>query len=129
VLVARLLEAEAARLEASLNGDRRFPPAPASARGARSTHDSGHRSHTYYLTLDLHQRIKAAWWATKERPSLSILVAELMAAEATRLELAHNAGETFPAAPRNARGVDPAASRRQGEFMTSLWAVSRGETS
>jgi len=126
LLVSRLLETESLRLEREHNAGKRFPAAPTSARGRRSEHLSGHRSRTYYLTSDLHDRIKAAWWATQEQPSLSILVAALLEVEAGRLERAHNAGEPFPPAPASARGVDPEAARRQGQFMTNLWAGIRG---
>lgn len=88
---------------------------------------NGYRSHAYYLPTAVHERLKAAWWATKDEPapdgepSLSTKVARLFEEEAERLEQKFNNGQPFPAAPRRARGVNPEASRRQGEFMTDYW--------
>lgn len=94
---------------------------------------NGYRSHAYYLPTALHERLKAAWWATKDEPapdgepSLATKVARLFEEEAERLEQKFNGGEPFPPAPRRARGVDPEASRRQGEFMTGVWSKSRDQ--
>jgi len=96
-----------------------------------STTANGYRSHAYYLHTGLHERIKAAWWATREEeapdgaPSLSTKVAQLLLDEAERLEQKYNQGDPFPPAPKNARGVDPEASKRQGEFMTGVWSGRR----
>jgi hypothetical protein len=125
-MVARIFAAEAERLEAEHNKGKPFPPPPSAARASKSSSSPGHRSHAYYLRSELHERLKAAWWATNSDLTLSLFVAKAMAAEAERLELEHNAGEAFPLAPKGARGVDPAASRRQGQFMTELWAEKRG---
>lgn len=53
---------------------------------------------TYYLPAGLHQRLKAAWWATREMPTLSALVSSLIRDEAARLEDKFNKGSRFPAA-------------------------------
>lgn len=126
-LMGRLLSAECNRLEAELNDGKPFTPAPKKARGSRSTHASGHRSHTYYLNSVLHEEFKAAWWATRTEPSLSMLVAVLMETEARRLEKKFNDGQQFPRAPIAARGVDPAGARRQGDFMANMWSGTRQE--
>ncbi len=93
---------------------------------------SGYRSHAYYLnTQEHHERLKAAWWATREAeaesasPSLNALVARLFEDEAARLEQKYNNGEAFPAAPKNARGVNPTATSRQGRFMSETWSERR----
>lgn len=97
----------------------------------------GYRSHAYYLhTQQHHERLKAAWWGTRHTeqpvdeddlaPSLNALVARLFEAEAARLEAKYNAGEPFPPAPKQARGVDPSATSRQGQTMTDLWSERRG---
>lgn len=98
---------------------------------ASSTTANGYRSHAYYIPTALHERIKAAWWATRGEeapdgsPSLSTKVAQLFADEAARLEAKHNGGELFPQAPKNARGVDPEASKRQSQFMSGIWSGRR----
>lgn len=92
---------------------------------------NGYRSHAYYIPSALHERLKAAWWATRGEdapdgsPSLSAKVAQLFAIEADRLEQKHNGGEPFPPAPKNARGVDPEGSKRQGDFMSGVWSGRR----
>jgi len=98
---------------------------------ASSTTANGYRSHAYYIPAALHERLKAAWWATRGEespdgsPSLSTKVAQLFLDEAERLESKHNVGVPFAPAPKNARGIDPAASRRQGEFMVGIWSGRR----
>jgi hypothetical protein len=100
---------------------------------ASSTTANGYRSHAYYIPSSLHERLKAAWWATRGEefpdgsPSLSTKVAQLFADEASRLENKHNGGEPFSYAPKNARGVDPEASKRQGQFMSGIWSGRRDD--
>jgi len=90
---------------------------------------TGYRTRSYYLLDELHERIKAAWWATRElpegEPALGTLVGRLFEAVAKRLEELYNNGERFPPAPRSARGVDPEAAKRQGAFMADVWAGKR----
>lgn len=98
---------------------------------ASSTTANGYRAHAYYIPTALHERLKAAWWATREEeapdgsPSLSTKVAQLFLDEAERLEAKRNGGAPFPPAPKNARGIDPAASKRQSEFMSGIWSGRR----
>ena len=65
---------------------------------------------TYYLPKGLHSRLKAAWWATREHPTLSAAVASVFTSTAGQLEREHNAGQPFPAVDallvRRTRGVD-----------------------
>lgn len=124
-LVAQLLKDGAVSLEQRYNDGEPFPPAPDGARG-RALAEGEQRNHSYFLPDAVHARAKAAWWATRDRdggyPSMSSMVAALLTAEASRLEAKYNDGTPFPEAPAGARGVDPAAARRQAEMMSSLWA-------
>ena len=91
---------------------------------------------TYYLPKGLHARLKAAWWATQEQPTLSALVASVYEAESDRRELAFNDGRPFPTAtataplgPR-ARGVDGESHTYYlpvtvHERFVSAWAGTR----
>ena len=94
---------------------------------------TGYRPHAYYLPDELHERFKAAWWSTREQPapdgapSLSTLVERILLEECERLEEKYNAGEPFPPAPRNARGMNPAAARRQAEWLETMWQRSRSK--
>lgn len=131
-LVSRIFELEAERLEQLHNDGERFPPAPENARGSRrSAADTpeGYRPRSYYLLDDLHLRLKAAWYGTKDLPgggaTFTALVSRIFETEAERLEQLHNDGERFPPAPANARGVDPDAARRQGHYMEEVWAGRR----
>ena len=61
----------------------------------------------------------------RARPLDILPLAQLFLDEAERLESKHNVGVPFAPAPKNARGIDPAASRRQGEFMAGIWSGRR----
>lgn len=131
-LVSRLFALEAERLEQLHNEGARFPPAPDNARGSRRSAaeaTEGYRPRSYYLLDDLHLRLKAAWHGTNGTPTggttFTSLVSRIFQAEAERLEQLHNEGERFPPSPANARGVDPAAARRQGHYMEEVWAGRR----
>lgn len=102
-----------------------------------SPHNVPKAGKTYYLPKGLHARLKSAWWATQEQPTLSALVASVFETESSRRELACNDGRPFPAAtatlgPR-ARGVDgeshtyylPVAVH---ERFVAAWAGSRTRT-
>lgn len=98
--------------------------------GAKVT-ATGFRTQAYYLPAALHERLKAAWFALQNddgpdsSPTLSALVARLMLEEAQRLEERYNAGQPFPPAPKGARGQDPEAIRRQGDWLAEQWRGSR----
>lgn len=89
---------------------------------------------TYYLPKGLHARLKAAWWATQEQPTLSALVTSVFEAESDRRELTFNDGRPFPTAtaplgPR-ARGVDGESHTyylpvTAHERFVSVWAGTR----
>lgn len=89
---------------------------------------------TYYLPKGLHARLKAAWWATQEQPTLSTLVASVFEVESDRREIAFNDGRPFPTAtaplgPR-ARGVDGESHTYYlpvsvHERFVSAWAGTR----
>ncbi len=66
--------------------------------GVGSTEPTGSAGKTYYLPEGLHPRLKAAWWATQEQPTLGAFVAGLFDRESTRLEDTYNDGRPFPAA-------------------------------
>lgn len=127
-LVGQLMTTETDRLEQAHNGGAPFPPAPDGARG-RTVTSGDQRNHSYFLPDAVYLRTKNAWWATRDladgASSISSLVTKLMTAEASRLEGEFNDGQPFPPAPARARGVDPEASRRQGEVMASLWKAQR----
>ena len=125
-LVERIFLAHIVSLEREHNAGDPFPPAPRGAQGSGRGSD-GYRPVAYYLPADLHVRIKGAWWAlrTPATPTLATVVEDLFTNEAERLELEHNAGAPFPEAPDSARGVNSAASRRQGEWMRREWEARR----
>lgn len=105
-------------------------PRAARRRTAKTT-ATGYRTIAYYLPAALQDRLKAAWWATKDledgAPSLNALVELVLTQEAERLEQAHNAGEPFPPAPEGARGINRVAAERQGEWQRAEWARRREE--
>jgi hypothetical protein len=76
---------------------------------------------TYYLPKGLHARLKAAWWATQEHPTLSALVASVFTAESERRELAFNDGLPFPTATA---ALGPRARSVDGESHTYYLPVS-----
>ncbi len=125
-LVERIFLTHVIALELEHNAGAPFPSAPRGAQGSGRGGD-GYRYVAYYLPADLHARIKGAWWALRSpaTPTLSSVVEALFTAEADRLELEHNAGAAFPAAPESARGVNSAAARRQGEWMRREWETRR----
>lgn len=92
---------------------------------------TGYRTIAYYLPAELQERLKAAWWATRDladgAPSLNALVELVLTQEAERLEQAHNDGLPFPPAPEGARGRSRAAAERQGEWLSAEWARRREE--
>lgn len=128
-LVASVLDSESARLERQLNNGQPFPIASAPL-GPRARGVDG-ESHTYYIPLAVHQRFVSAWAGARGEhlaaASVSALAAELLEAEAGRLEQEFNEGEPFSPAPPRARGVDPTAARRQGEIMSEIWQQRRSK--
>jgi hypothetical protein len=132
MLAATTFEEEVSRLEREYNEGRPFPAPPANARG-RSSRESteGYRNHGYFHSTALHERMKAAWWGTRDiadtGASLSAFVARLITAKADQLEREHNEGRPFPPAPAGARGVDPEAARRQSEKLSQLWQQRRDD--
>jgi hypothetical protein len=128
-LVERVFLAHVARLEEEHNDGRPFSEAPRRSQGSGGAVSEDHRYVAYYLPADLHARLKAAWWATRDAtsPTLSTVVEQVFVSEASRLEARHNDGAPFPAAPESARGVSAAAARRQGEWMRREWEARRGE--
>lgn len=131
-LVERVFTTYSADAEARVNDGHSFPPAPARAQGARSVAaGSGRRARAYYLPASLHDRFKAAWWATRDqqtgKPALNELVESLFAAAAAHLEQMHNDGHRFPPAPARARGVSAEGAQRQGERQRQLWQARRDE--
>ena len=105
-------------------------PSAARRRPAKTT-ATGYRTIAYYLPAALQDRLKAAWWGTKEledgAPSLNALVELVLIQEAERLEHLHNDGRPFPPAPEGARGINRVASERQGEWQRAEWARRREE--
>lgn len=131
-LVERIFTTYSSDAEARDNAGHPFPPAPARAQGARSVGaGAGRRARAYYLPSSLHDRFKAAWWATRNRPTgksaLNELVESLFAAAAAHLEQEYNDGLRFPAAPARARGVSAEGAQRQGERQRQLWQARRDE--
>ena len=128
-LVERVFLAHVTRIEGEHNAGRPFSEAPRRSQGSGGAGSEDHRYVAYYLPADLHARLKAAWWATRDAtsPTLSTVVEQLFAAEASRLEAQHNDGAPFPPAPESARGVSAAAARRQGEWLRREWEARRGE--
>lgn len=92
---------------------------------------------TYYLPKGLHARLKAAWWATREQPTLSGVVAAVFDSESDRLEQQYNDGHAFPLA---SAALGPRARRVDGESHTyyldlavhqrfvSAWAGTRTQS-
>lgn len=133
-LVERIFTEHCITVETARNGGLRFPPAPARAQGTRgaATNRDGYRARAYYLPAQLHDRLKATWWATRSScvgaPTLSALVESLFTEEAVRLERRHNGGRRFPEAPERARGVSSTAAQRQGEWLRQEWQARRDES-
>ena len=127
--MSSVFETESARLEREHNDGHPFPIATAPL-GPRARGVDG-ESHTYYLPLAVHERFVSAWAGTRTQPdaaaSVSARAAELLEAEAARLEREFNAGNLFPPAPPGARGVDPAVARQQGETMSRIWQKRRSK--
>lgn len=90
---------------------------------------TGYRTIAYYLPAELQERLKAAWWGTRDlddgAPSLNALVELVLTQETERLEQAHNEGRPFPPAPEGARGRSRLAAERQGEWLSAEWARRR----
>lgn len=130
-LVERIFLTEVTRLERTHNQGVAFPLAPRGAQGSRGASSDDHRYVAYYLPADLHARLKAAWWATRDSatPTLSALVERAFVDTASRLEQNHNGGAPFPPAPESARGVSASAARRQGEWMRREWESRRADSS
>lgn len=131
-LVERIFTTYCVQAEARWNDGHPFTPAPTRAQGARSVAaGSGRRARAYYLPSALHDRFKAAWWATRDqqtgKPALNELVETLFATAAAHLEQEHHAGHRFPPAPARARGVSAEGAQRQGERQRQLWQARREE--
>lgn len=81
-------------------------PRPAGAESA-----TGYRSIAYFIPAELHARLKAAWWSTRDEPegapSLAGLVELAFVRETDHLEGLYNSGAPFPLAPARAQGVNP----------------------
>lgn len=93
-----------------------------------------YKPQAYYLPIELHERLKAAWWATRDEPepdgagSLGNKVVRLFEIECERLEQKFNGGKPFPPAPKNARGISGEGTQRQREFMEEYWSARREGT-
>lgn len=128
-LISEIECAEANRLEQDFNDGQPFPPAPRGARGRKAGDNADYRMHSYYIPTTPHRRLLAAWWWTRQESggyaSVSALMAERIPARAEELEREFNAGNPFPPAPKSARGVDPAAARRQSEKLSAQWQRAR----
>lgn len=131
-LVERVFEQRIQDLENRHNNGSPFPLAPPRAQGVNS--DSArtggeYRARSYYLPAALHQRMKAAWWATRADPdgfaTLSLLVEDIFTATSDELELLYNNGSRFNDAPETARGVSAAAAQRQSEWLRKEWQQRR----
>lgn len=98
---------------------------PAESAGKR------YKPQAYYLPVELHERFKAAWWATREKPepdgagSMGTKVERLLEAECTHLEQTYNQGQPFPPAPKRARGISPDGTQRQRQYMEEYWLARR----
>jgi hypothetical protein len=95
---------------------------------------TGYKPQAYYLPVEVHERLKAAWWALHDKnvdpavaETLAEYVANLLGDEATRLEQTYNGGNRFPPAPRRARGTRVEARQRQSEYMTQVWSDRAGK--
>lgn len=90
-----------------------------------------YKPQAYYLPVDLHERLKAAWWATRDKEppdgagSMNLIVERLLEEECARLEQKYNEGKPFPPAPKKARGVSGAGTQRQRAYMEEYWANRR----
>lgn len=130
-LISDIEISEADRLEQEFNDGQPFAPAPRGARGRKAGDDADYRMHSYYIPIAPHRRLMAAWWWTRQEPgsfaSVSALMADRIPARAEMLEREFNGGEPFPPAPKTARGVDPAAARRQSEKLSAQWQRAREE--
>ena len=88
----------------------------------------------YYLPVELQQRFKAAWWATRGESapdgagSMGKKLERLLELECSRLEELYNNGEPFPPAPKGARGVSGEGNQRQRAFMEQYWSERRNST-
>lgn len=90
---------------------------------------TGYRSVSYFLPASVRDRLKAAWWATRDEPdgapTLSALVERVFGVHVSALELTHNSGAAFEAAPRLAQGLNPESSpRRAGTAPTEYTYVA-----
>lgn len=69
---------------------------------------TGYRSVPYSVLADAHDRLKAAWWATRSQadgaPTLAALVERILTGFCERTEQLHNGGVEFPPAPAKAQG-------------------------
>lgn len=130
-LISDIEISEAERLELEFNDGKPFEPAPRGARGRKAGDEADYRMHSYYIPIAPHRRLMAAWWWTRQQPgsfaSVSALMADRILARAEQLEQEFNDGEPFEPAPKNARGVDPAAARRQSEKLSAQWQRAREE--
>lgn len=128
-MISEIEISEAARLEREFNDGKPFEPAPRGARGRKAGDDADYRMHSYYIPTAAHRRLLAAWWWTRQEEegyaSVSALMAERILARAEELEREFNGGAPFPPAPKTARGVDPAAARRQSEKLSAQWQRAR----
>lgn len=130
LLVTQAFDRAVIQLQNEHNAGAPFPPGSATLRhrGGRGDHES----RSYFLPVSTHQRLVDAWAATRTTaagaPSVSNLAARILAAEAERLERTHNSGAPFEPAPRGARGVNPAAARRQSEAMSEAWRRRRSSS-
>lgn len=128
-LVELAIGHEADRLEQLYNEGVPFQAAPTRAQGVNPKGAAGYRHQTYYLPVALHARLKAAWWATKDKPegapALAGLVEVAFEREASHLEQLYNEGAPFPPAPAKARGISRAAAQRQGEWLRGEWERRR----
>lgn len=81
------------------------------------TSATGYRSVPYFLSDTVHERFKAAWWGSRDRPdgapTLSSLVERSFIAWCDTVEAEFNDGESFDPAPPRAQGVNPASSNRR----------------
>ena len=90
-----------------------------------------YKPQAYYLPVELHERFKAAWWATRGEPapdgagSMGAKVERLLEEECLRLEELYNQGEPFPPAPKRARGTTGEGTQRQRAFMERYWSDRR----
>ena len=90
-----------------------------------------YKPQAYYLPTELHERFKAAWWATRGEPapdgagSMGAKLERLLEVECDRLEQLYNEGKPFPPAPKRARGTSGEGTQRQRAFMERYWSERR----